>query len=161
MLYSLFFSLFKISGPSNPKALPGQDLTSGHPEQVAVSPEVHLHGIRTRDQTGFHRSRSVWTTKAQRKRPGQIEEHSNNNLIKKVHKFQFFHFSKQKFKRNLFQIFLYLNTKASLYDTTSSAKGYHQVEEKEYTKRSFTFDRLQDIVKYWLAQNHFIYVGLF
>jgi general transcription factor 3C polypeptide 1 len=74
-----------------------------------------------------------------------------------LYKFYFFHFSKQKFKFKIFQIFLYLNTKASLYDTTSSAKGYHQVEEKEYTKRSFTFDRLQDIVKYWLVQNHLIY----
>ena len=44
---------------------------------------------------------------------------------------------------------MYVNTKASLYDTTTSAKGYHQVEDKPYPKLSFTFERMEDLEKYW------------
>ncbi|CAH0548899.1 unnamed protein product [Brassicogethes aeneus] len=47
------------------------------------------------------------------------------------------------------QVFVFLNTKASIYDTTSSEPGYHKVTEKEYTKRAFTFATQEDIDTYW------------
>ena len=47
------------------------------------------------------------------------------------------------------QVFFYINERASLYDTTSSAKGYHQVEDKPYTVNTYEFETQTDVEKYW------------
>ncbi|XP_046623037.1 general transcription factor 3C polypeptide 1 isoform X1 [Neodiprion virginianus] len=57
-------------------------------------------------------------------------------------------FGHQKLKEKD-QVFIYLNRRSEITDTTSSAVGYHKVEEKEYPKTSYFFDSLQVVEKYW------------
>ncbi|XP_015608744.1 general transcription factor 3C polypeptide 1 [Cephus cinctus] len=57
-------------------------------------------------------------------------------------------FGPQKLKEKD-QVFLYLNRHAELLDTTSSAAGYHKIEEKEYPVMKYTFDSMQALEKYW------------
>lgn len=57
-------------------------------------------------------------------------------------------FGPQKLKEKD-QVFIFVNRKASLYDTMTSRPGYHQVEEKEYPKREYNFETIGDVEKYW------------
>ncbi|XP_074101473.1 general transcription factor 3C polypeptide 1 [Cotesia typhae] len=57
-------------------------------------------------------------------------------------------FGPQKFKEKD-HVFIYLNTRSQLVDTTPSAPGYHKIEEREYSVQSYTFDRLQTVENYW------------
>ncbi|KAF7286167.1 hypothetical protein GWI33_007129 [Rhynchophorus ferrugineus] len=47
------------------------------------------------------------------------------------------------------QIFLYLNRRASLLETMDSEPAYHKVTVKNYNKVEFTFNTMDDILKYW------------
>lgn len=48
------------------------------------------------------------------------------------------------------QIFLYLNRRASLYDTIKTRPGYHQTSSDiDYPELNFEFHTLEDIEKYW------------
>ncbi|XP_046395465.1 general transcription factor 3C polypeptide 1 isoform X2 [Ischnura elegans] len=48
------------------------------------------------------------------------------------------------------QVFIYLNRKAILLDTTTSKAGYHQVSDDiEYVQRSYYFETMGDVDKYW------------
>ncbi|XP_019546939.3 general transcription factor 3C polypeptide 1 [Aedes albopictus] len=47
------------------------------------------------------------------------------------------------------QTFIYLNRHTALLDTRDSAVGYHEIEEKEYSMKSFTFANLDDVQNYW------------
>ncbi|KAG7208455.1 hypothetical protein KM043_014681 [Ampulex compressa] len=47
------------------------------------------------------------------------------------------------------QVFLYVNHCTELLDTTSSAPGYHKIEEKSYPVMRYTFDEMQTVEKYW------------
>ncbi|XP_057333470.1 general transcription factor 3C polypeptide 1 [Microplitis mediator] len=57
-------------------------------------------------------------------------------------------FGPQKFKEKD-QVFIYLNRRSELTDTTSSAPGYHKIEDKTYPVTAYTFDKLQAIENYW------------
>ena len=46
-------------------------------------------------------------------------------------------------------MFLFLNRRASLLDTTSSSPGYHQVQDKDYPRKTYTLDGLVDVEKFW------------
>ncbi|XP_056639937.1 general transcription factor 3C polypeptide 1 [Diorhabda sublineata] len=61
-------------------------------------------------------------------------------------------FGPQKY-REKDQVFIYLNTKASLLDTRTSSPGYNEIEQKEYPRLSFTFKTLADIDHYWQKLN--------
>lgn len=58
--------------------------------------------------------------------------------------------------------FFYLNRRATLWDTTSSTPGYQKIEDKDYPKLSFYFDKIEDVLKYWSTMNnickYFLYV---
>ena len=45
--------------------------------------------------------------------------------------------------------FIYINTKAMLLDTTSSAKHYHLIEEKEYPRIQYDFLKIHEIEQFW------------
>lgn len=47
------------------------------------------------------------------------------------------------------QGFVYVNTKAKLLDTRTSAKGYNQVEDKEYLEICYDFANMEDLDRYW------------
>lgn len=47
------------------------------------------------------------------------------------------------------QTFIYLNRHTALLDTRDSAIGYHEIEDKEYTMKNFTFANLDDVQNYW------------
>ncbi|XP_063918803.1 uncharacterized protein LOC135134119 isoform X2 [Zophobas morio] len=47
------------------------------------------------------------------------------------------------------QIFVYLNSKATLFDTCSSKPGYNHIEDKKYKKISIEFKTGNDIEIYW------------
>ena len=47
------------------------------------------------------------------------------------------------------QVFVYLNRRTELLDTTSSAAGYHRVEDKPYPASAFYFDSEAVVEKYW------------
>ncbi|XP_042203426.1 general transcription factor 3C polypeptide 1-like isoform X2 [Homarus americanus] len=48
------------------------------------------------------------------------------------------------------QVFIYVNRKASLIDTTTSSPGYHQISaDKEYVRKEYYFTYLQDVLQYW------------
>lgn len=47
------------------------------------------------------------------------------------------------------QMFLYLNSKASLFDTCNSKPGYHQIEDKKYKKIPFEFKTSNDVDIFW------------
>ncbi|XP_069959232.1 general transcription factor 3C polypeptide 1 isoform X2 [Cherax quadricarinatus] len=48
------------------------------------------------------------------------------------------------------QVFIYVNRRASLIDTTTSSPGYHQISaDKEYVRKEYCFTCLQDILQYW------------
>ncbi|KAG5885477.1 hypothetical protein JTB14_005068 [Gonioctena quinquepunctata] len=51
------------------------------------------------------------------------------------------------------QIFIYLNRRASLLNTTTSEPAYHQIEEKEYVSLSFFFNTQDDLEDYWYNMN--------
>lgn len=57
-------------------------------------------------------------------------------------------FGPQKFKEKD-KIFVYLNRKTQLMDTTSSAAHYHKVEAKIYPVIRYTFTSMQTVDKYW------------
>ncbi|XP_076298615.1 general transcription factor 3C polypeptide 1 isoform X2 [Lasioglossum baleicum] len=57
-------------------------------------------------------------------------------------------FGPQKLKEKD-QVFLYVNRRAELLDTTSSAPGYHIVEDKSYPVYNYNFDELAMVEKYW------------
>ena len=57
-------------------------------------------------------------------------------------------FGPQKFKEKD-QVFVYVNQNTSLLNTTTSATGYHQVEDKEYDSTSYHLKNLDDVAKYW------------
>uniref|UniRef100_A0A6V7I8R1 Uncharacterized protein n=1 Tax=Bracon brevicornis TaxID=1563983 RepID=A0A6V7I8R1_9HYME len=57
-------------------------------------------------------------------------------------------FGPQKLKEKE-QIFFYVNRKSQLMDTTSSAAGYHIIEEKDYPIQHYCFDKIQIVEKYW------------
>ena len=39
------------------------------------------------------------------------------------------------------QVFIYINRRTELMDTTSSAPGYHKIEDKPYPVTKYFFDR--------------------
>ncbi|XP_071552525.1 general transcription factor 3C polypeptide 1 isoform X1 [Panulirus ornatus] len=48
------------------------------------------------------------------------------------------------------QVFIYVNRRASLIDTTTSSPGYHQISaDKEYVRKEYFFSCLQDVHQYW------------
>ncbi|CAG9814775.1 unnamed protein product, partial [Phaedon cochleariae] len=47
------------------------------------------------------------------------------------------------------QFFIYLNRKASLFDTTSSRPSYNLIEDKMYPRMSFNFRSQTDLENYW------------
>nr|CAH0105604.1 unnamed protein product [Daphnia galeata] len=48
------------------------------------------------------------------------------------------------------QVFIYLNRKTTLMDTTPSNPGYHHISRDiEYEKKSFILDSMEDVDKYW------------
>lgn len=50
------------------------------------------------------------------------------------------------------QVFIYVNRHASLIDSTISSPGYHQIStDKEYVRKEYYFNCLQDILQYWLV----------
>ncbi|KAJ4449055.1 hypothetical protein ANN_00450, partial [Periplaneta americana] len=54
------------------------------------------------------------------------------------------------------QVFIFLNRKTTLLDTTPSRPGYHQVsEDVEYAQHKYEFHRLDDIDKYWYEMWNF------
>ncbi|XP_076652647.1 general transcription factor 3C polypeptide 1 [Halictus rubicundus] len=57
-------------------------------------------------------------------------------------------FGPQKLKEKD-QVFLYVNRRAELLDTTSSAPSYHKVEDKSYPVYNYNFDELAVVEKYW------------
>ena len=57
-------------------------------------------------------------------------------------------FGPQKFKEKD-QVFVYVNQYTTLLNTTTSATGYHQVEDKEYDATSYHLKTLDDVAKYW------------
>lgn len=57
-------------------------------------------------------------------------------------------FGDKKF-RDKDQFFIYVNTRSELLDTTSSAAGYHKIEDKSYPSTKYEFTSLQAVEKYW------------
>ena len=57
-------------------------------------------------------------------------------------------FGPQKFKEKD-QVFVYINQHTTLLNTTTSATGYHQVEDKEYDATQYQLKTLDDVAKYW------------
>jgi general transcription factor 3C polypeptide 1 len=56
----------------------------------------------------------------------------------------------------MFQVFVFLNRKATLLDTTTSKPGYHQVSEDiVYTEHKYEFHTLDDVDKYWYEMWNF------
>ncbi|XP_025073362.1 LOW QUALITY PROTEIN: general transcription factor 3C polypeptide 1 [Pogonomyrmex barbatus] len=47
------------------------------------------------------------------------------------------------------QVFIYMNRRTELMDTTSSAAGYHKIEDKTYPVTKYFFDRTQVVETYW------------
>lgn len=48
------------------------------------------------------------------------------------------------------QVFIYVNHRASLIDTTTSSPGYHQISaDKEYVRKEYYFSCMQDVHQYW------------
>ncbi|XP_044265440.1 uncharacterized protein LOC123011855 isoform X2 [Tribolium madens] len=47
------------------------------------------------------------------------------------------------------QVFIYLNSRATLYDTCSSQPGYNMIEEKPYREILFEFKTESDVELYW------------
>ncbi|KYN36248.1 General transcription factor 3C polypeptide 1 [Trachymyrmex septentrionalis] len=47
------------------------------------------------------------------------------------------------------QVFIYINRRTELMDTTSSAPGYHKIEDKMYPVTKYFFDRTRAVEKYW------------
>ncbi|XP_018403119.1 PREDICTED: general transcription factor 3C polypeptide 1 [Cyphomyrmex costatus] len=47
------------------------------------------------------------------------------------------------------QVFIYINRRTELMDTTSSAPGYHKIEDKTYPATKYFFDRTRAVEKYW------------
>lgn len=48
------------------------------------------------------------------------------------------------------QVFVFLNRRATLVDTTTSNPGYHQISaDKEYVRKEYIFHSLQDVIQYW------------
>ncbi|KOX75217.1 General transcription factor 3C polypeptide 1 [Melipona quadrifasciata] len=57
-------------------------------------------------------------------------------------------FGPQKLKEKD-QVFIYVNRRSELMDTTSSAPGYHIIEDKSYPIIKYNFDEIQIVEKYW------------
>ncbi|XP_078042663.1 general transcription factor 3C polypeptide 1 [Augochlora pura] len=57
-------------------------------------------------------------------------------------------FGPQKLKEKD-QVFIYVNRRSELLDTTSSAPGYHTIEDKPYPVYKYNFDELATVEKYW------------
>ncbi|XP_015124460.1 general transcription factor 3C polypeptide 1 [Diachasma alloeum] len=57
-------------------------------------------------------------------------------------------FGPQKLKEKD-QVFLYLNRRSELFDTTTSAPSYHKIDEQEYLRQPYYFDKMQVVEKYW------------
>ncbi|XP_076762945.1 general transcription factor 3C polypeptide 1 [Xylocopa sonorina] len=57
-------------------------------------------------------------------------------------------FGPQKLKEKD-QVFIYLNRRTELMDTTSSAPSYHIIEDKSYPVMKYNFDEIQTVEKYW------------
>ncbi|XP_014614359.1 PREDICTED: general transcription factor 3C polypeptide 1 [Polistes canadensis] len=57
-------------------------------------------------------------------------------------------FGPQKLKEKD-QVFLYVNRHSELMDTTSSAPGYHKIEEKTYPITKYNFNEMDIVEKYW------------
>lgn len=57
-------------------------------------------------------------------------------------------FGPQKFKEKD-QVFLYVNRRSELMDTTSSAPGYHKIEDKTYPVTKYNFNEMYIVEKYW------------
>ena len=55
------------------------------------------------------------------------------------------------------QTYIYLNRKASLWDTTSSDEGYLEITDKEYPVISFSFGAPENVTDYW---NHMYQISL-
>lgn len=53
------------------------------------------------------------------------------------------------------QMFIYLNSKAMLFDTKTSDPGYNKISSKDYPKLKFTFNTETDLDNYWY-QMYFI-----
>ncbi|CAK9821586.1 General transcription factor 3C polypeptide 1 [Anthophora retusa] len=47
------------------------------------------------------------------------------------------------------QVFIYVNRRTELMDTTSSAPNYHIIEDKPYPVIKYNFDEIQVVEKYW------------
>lgn len=57
-------------------------------------------------------------------------------------------FGPQKYKEKD-QVFIYLNRRASLFDTSTSDPAYNKITDKEYRKLVFFFNSQADIDSYW------------
>ncbi|XP_063986134.1 general transcription factor 3C polypeptide 1 [Diachasmimorpha longicaudata] len=57
-------------------------------------------------------------------------------------------FGPQKLKEKD-QVFLYLNKRSELFDTTTSAPSYHKIDEQDYLRQRYYFDKMQVVEKYW------------
>ena len=57
-------------------------------------------------------------------------------------------FGPQKLKEKD-QVFIFLNKRTQLLDTTSSSVGYHKIEDKVYPVIKYEFQSLPDVEKYW------------
>lgn len=69
-------------------------------------------------------------------------------------------FGPQKLKEKD-QVFVYTNRRAELWDTTTSAPGYHHIEEKEYPVEKYFFDSTAVVEKYWYDMwNYCIHTSL-
>ncbi|XP_011696801.1 PREDICTED: general transcription factor 3C polypeptide 1 isoform X2 [Wasmannia auropunctata] len=47
------------------------------------------------------------------------------------------------------QVFIYVNRRTELMDTTTSAPSYHKIEDKTYPVTKYFFDSTQSVSKYW------------
>lgn len=48
------------------------------------------------------------------------------------------------------QVFVYLNRRASLLNTSSSAPAYHKIEAKDYPRLDYSFESFDDVATYWI-----------
>jgi len=56
----------------------------------------------------------------------------------------------------MFQVFVFLNRKTTLLDTTPSRPNYHQVSDDIiYTEHRYEFHTLEDVSKYWYEMWNF------
>lgn len=57
-------------------------------------------------------------------------------------------FGPQRFKEKD-QVFIYLNKKTSILNTTPSKQSYHEITPMEYEKHAYTFENMADLEQFW------------